>query len=91
MVEREYSLTPQWVVTLKGERAPVGRVVTVDDGYQAQPDGDVPLYPHLPGPEQHGIAHGTIDGAAEELLTWARGREDHPTDRFYPVGLEAAS
>lgn len=90
-MERDYSLATQWMVTLKGEQVPVGMVVTVKDGYQAQGLRGEPLYPHLGQAEQHGVAHVTVDGAAEELVTWCRSLGDHATVPLYRHTLEAVS
>jgi len=88
-VEREYTLETEWRVLLEGLY--VGSVTAVADGYQARTARDEPMYPHLSATDQHGIVHATVDGAAGELVTWARSQGGHDTVSFHRGTLEVAS
>jgi hypothetical protein len=71
-VNREYQLEAWLRVTLDGEY--LGPVMPVAGGYQARPASGEPMYPHLGEGDRDGIVHASADGAAGELVAWARGR-----------------
>lgn len=86
---REYQLEAWLRVTLDGEY--LGPVMQVEGGYQAVPVSGGPMYPHLSEPNREGIVHTTVDGAALELVAWARGRGSREDFAGHRGVLEVAS
>lgn len=84
-----YDLTVQWLVSVDG--VDIGRVAIVAGGYMAHTVSDEPMYPHLGEGDQHGVVHGTVAGAASELVTWAQKQSGPGAERPVRPVLQVVS